>query len=510
MILRLQARYSLIVFAILAAIIVAMTAVHLMGFRSTLETSADASSQAVTKALLQKNRQQGEDRARLLADMLADQVFRLQVDRIEAHLVAVAKQEGTEYVVVRDDKGRVISALDKRGISKVTPLTGEDIRRALATGKVASVSDGPILHLVAPIRIGRRNLGYVRIGVSLKAARAEVAAIGHFMELVSEKTQRYFVVLYILIAVIIVCIGLGFGLVMVRGIARPIRALSRYTRRIGAGNYDDPPKIDRTDELGDLANDLQTMARNLKQVGQVSRLAILGEMTVGVAHELNQPLNTVRLAADNALLSREQGDLDPSFTDAKLRLISDQAANMGEIIQRMCVIGGGAGAQTTIDVRESIRDAYSLLGGQYEDDGIQVALNIPDAAMPVLGRRNELAQVIINLLSNAKDAINSSVPPGSANGLDRVDRGMISVDVTTQENDLVISVADNGIGIAPELMGRIFDPFFTTKEATKGTGLGLSISFGIIDSMGGRLSAESNPDGSVFTICLPRDEGAVS
>jgi histidine kinase len=137
-------------------------------------------------------------------------------------------------------------------------------------------------------------------------------------------------------------------------------------------------------------------------------------------------------------------------------------------------------------------------------------LNIPDAAMPVLGRRNELAQVIINLLSNAKDAINSSVPPGSANGLDRVDRGMISVDVTTQENDLVISVADNGIGIAPELMGRIFDPFFTTKEATKGTGLGLSISFGIIDSMGGRLSAESNPDGSVFTICLPRDEGAVS
>ena len=477
--LRLQARYSLIVVTILAAIVVLMAVAHLVGFRSMIQASTGASSRAVTNALYQQVREQGAGRARLLADMLADHVFRLQVDRIDALLSAAAKQEGTVYVEVRDDRDRVISV-------------------TLDTGNVVSVSHQSSLHLVAPIRIGRRVLGHVKVGMSLADTKADIATMGRFMDLVAESTQKYFVILYLLIAVIIVALGLGIGLVMVRNITQPIHALSRYTRRIGTGIYDDPPPFERADELGDLAQDLKTMAENLKRVAKVSRLATLGEMTVGV--------NTIRLAADNAILSKERGESDSDFTDAKLRLISDQAANMGEIIQRMCVIGGGTGAQTTIDSRESVLDAYSLLGNQYEDEGIHVSLDIPDTIMPVLGRRNELAQVMINLLSNAKDAI-SETASWQGDGPSLKD-GRIEVRMESQPDEVIINVTDNGIGIPPERIERVFDPFFTTKEATKGTGLGLSISFGIVDAMGGRLTAESNGAGSVFTVSLPRADEA--
>ena len=462
----------------------------------------------MTDAINAQVKEQGEGRARFLADMLADQVFRLQVDRIEALLSAAAKQAGTVYVEVRDVQGRVLSVTDSRGLAAGAPLTATDIRRALDTGNVVSITDQSTLHLVAPIQIGRRNLGYVKVGMSLADTKADIAAMGHFVDLVSENTQKYFIFLYILIALIIVASGIWVGLVMVRNITHPIRALSRYTRSIGTGIYDQPLPFERADELGDLAQDLKLMAQNLKQVAQVSRLATLGEMTVGVAHELNQPLNTIRLAADNALLTGEQGGWDRDFTAAKLKLISDQAANMGELIQRMCVIGGGTDAQTTIDSRESVRDACSLLGGQYEDEGIHVAMDIPDKIMPVLGRRNELAQVIINLLSNAKDAIGASA---SAPGVNRgIKGGRIDVRMESQPGEVVIDVTDNGRGIPPELIDRIFDPFFTTKEATKGTGLGLSISYGIVDAMGGRLTVESNGAGAVFTVRLPKAEEALS
>jgi signal transduction histidine kinase len=506
--LRLQARYSLIVVAMLTAFAVLMAVAHLLGFNLMIQASTNATSGAVSDALYQQVRKRGEAEARLLADTLADNVFRLQVDRIQAVLDAAAMQQGILYVVVLDDKSRIISSIESGGTVKDSPLSEADIRRGLASGTVVLGSDGSTLHVAAPIRIGRRVIGCIKIGISLASTKTDIAAIGGVIDAVAQSGERYFFVLYIMIAAIIVAIGLGVGLLMVHNIVQPIRALGRYTRRIGTGDYDQLPPFEREDELGNLALELNHMAQNLKQVAQVSRLATLGEMTVGVAHELNQPLNTIRLAADNALLSRKQGGWDPDFTDSKLKLISGQAANMGEIIQRMCVVGGGIGAQTTIDSRESVRDAYSLLGSQYADEGINIAVDIPNMAVPVIGRRNELAQVMINLLSNAKDAICESASLGGV--MARGTGGQIDVRMDSLDDEVVINVIDNGVGIPADLIDRVFDPFFTTKEATKGTGLGLSISLGIIDAMGGRLTAESNGAGTVFSVHLPKAGEALS
>jgi signal transduction histidine kinase len=120
-------------------------------------------------------------------------------------------------------------------------------------------------------------------------------------------------------------------------------------------------------------------------------------------------------------LSRQAHENDPEFTEDKLRLISDQAGNMGDLIQRMCVVGRAEGGRLRMDARESVRDAVSLLASQCEDHGIAINVDLPDEFALVLGRRNELAQVVINLITNARDAVlDSSVardgPSGAGHG----------------------------------------------------------------------------------------------
>jgi HAMP domain-containing protein len=161
------------------------------------------------------------------------------------------------------------------------------ITQALSTGNIVSSADNLAVHITAPITASGRRLGTVTVGTSLQATKTDVANFGGYMDAVATKSMRNFLVLYVGIAVMIVVIGLALGIVMVRDMARPIRALGRYMRRIGTGNYDEPPPFERNDELGALAQELGRMAQNLKKVAQVSRLAILGELAVGVAHELN-------------------------------------------------------------------------------------------------------------------------------------------------------------------------------------------------------------------------------
>ncbi len=142
-----------------------------------------------------------------------------------------------------------------------------------------------------------------------------------------------------------------------------------------------------------------------------------------------------------------------------------------------------------------------------------MTLDVPDHCASVLGRRNELAQVVINLLSNAHDGIIASAIGRAPRHAPTGGRIEVSVeDLLGKDdhpaNEVRIRVKDNGGGIPPDVIDRIFDPFFTTKEVTKGTGLGLSISFGIINAMGGRFEVENFGGGALFTITLPAIQNA--
>ncbi len=511
----LQVRYSLAVVAILAAVGGFMGVVHLYGFRSLIGASTLATAETVSDALYQEGKKQGRNTTDLLARMLVDPVTHSRSQAIKGLIASVLAQPGIDYVVVHDAGGRIIGGAGPGSKSRPDPTLRRgagtrgragkwlqaQIAKAASAGKTVSQVDDLGVHFTAPIMGSGRLIGTVTLGTSLHGTKTDVAKFSGYLDAVAATSLRFFLVLYIGIALMIVIIGLGIGIVMVRDMVRPIRSLERYMRRIGTGNYDEPPPFERDDELGDLAQALGRMAQNLKKVAQVARLATLGELAVGVAHELNQPLNTIRLAAENVLLSKPAEKNDNKFVEGKLRLISSQAANMGDLIQRMCVVGRVEGSRSRMDVRESVRDAVSLFASRCEDHGIEMTIDLPDHAAYVLGRRNELAQVVINLIANACDSVIDAAQSGDGPS------GHISINLEQGASDILIEVADNGSGVSPELVERIFDPFFTTKEVTKGTGLGLSISFGIVDAMGGRLGVANKDRGAVFTVVLPRTDG---
>lgn len=470
----------------------------------------------MTTALFSQAKKQGEGLGRFIAAIAADPIYRIDVDLIRDITEAVRRQESVRYIAVYDANNIFLvgnpDGADKMGGNLDARLVQDIVR----SGRVASFSSGNVLNVVAPVIVGRKLVGCIKLGISLVDIVGDITAVRATLGDIITANQRRFVTIYIAVAAITVLLALAISLLMVRGLVQPIQALGRYTRRIGAGNYDDPPPIERSDELGDLARSLGQMAKDLKQVAQVARLATLGEMAVGMAHELSQPLNTIRLAAENSLMEMEQGKSDAEMEMAKFSLISHQADSMGDLIKRMCVVGRSEGPKDIIDPCESVRDAYSLLAGQFDDEGIAVTLDMPDQCANVLGRRNELAQVLINFLTNARDGIIASAlsrraqlsPTGG-----RIEITVRSLPKTEgyPEGEVRISVKDNGGGIPPDVIERVFDPFFTTKEVTKGTGLGLSISYGIINAMSGRITVENFGGGALFTIKLPalKDAAAV-
>lgn len=355
---------------------------------------------------------------------------------------------------------------------------------------------------------GRLPVGWLKLGLSLTGLNADIDTVRGTVTEVVEASHRRLMKLDISVTVVMVLIGLLISLFMARRLVRPIQALGDYTRRIGAGHYDDDPPFERSDELGDLARSLALMSRDLKRVMQVSRLATLGEMAVGMAHELSQPLHTIRLAVENTLMLMEQGKTDSAFEKEKLELISQQADSMGDLMRRMCVVGRNETLRDVINPCESVRDAQALLSGQFESEGITIAVDMPEKCTAVLGRRNELAQVLINLLTNAFDAIVESASGRKGRFTPLGGRIEIAVQEvpgpdSVSSGEVLIKVKDNGGGVPPEIIDRVFDPFFTTKDVGKGTGLGLSISYGLVKEMGGSLSVENFGGGALFTIRLP-------
>lgn len=235
---------------------------------------------------------------------------------------------------------------------------------------------------------------------------------------------------------------------------------------------------------------------------QMSKLASLGEVATGLAHEINQPLGVIRLAASNALTGMKMG-LPPEHLVSKLDRIVQQTVRMSRIIDHMRIFGRKSDEHLQPSAPlDAVEGALQVVGAHLRLDNIEVeTAQGPDIPM-VLCRQDQLEQVIINLIQNARDAI---VERRASTGTDFP--GLIRLRVGCETGKagrlLRIRVEDNGGGIPEDVMERIFQPFFTTKPPGKGTGLGLSVSFGIIRDHGGTLSVENGEGGAAFTIELP-------
>src|SRR5467141_471983 len=252
--------------------------------------------------------------------------------------------------------------------------------------------------------------------------------------------------------------------------------------------------------MGDLAETTAEMQRRehelrdkQEQLVQAGKLATLGELTTGVAHELNNPLNNIGLFMGNAVDLIELGATDKGQIVRELDQAMQQVGKATEIISHLRTFGRAAPAsREPVSLRQVIERALSLMQEQLRLREIEVTVELGPEEPVVVGNPIQLEQVFINLLTNARDAVADSP------------RKAIRISGSVGSALVEVAFTDTGEGIPPGLEPRIFDPFFTTKEVGKGTGLGLSITYGIIKEHGGTISVVSPPgEGATFLIQLP-------
>ena len=236
--------------------------------------------------------------------------------------------------------------------------------------------------------------------------------------------------------------------------------------------------------------DVTDLKRLEEQLIQAEKLAAMGQMLAGVAHELNNPLTAILGVTE--LLREREGTDEP--TKRQLELTHRQARRAARIVQNLLEFSRPASPQKkSLDLNSLVERTLQLHEHSLRRNNIEVDFR-QEAGLPgVIGDANQLIQVFLNLVTNAEQAIREVR-----------DRGRVQIRLGQKDARLIVTVQDDGIGIRPEALPRIFDPFYTTKRPGGGTGLGLSICMSIIREHGGHIAAEVLPaGGTAFTVHLP-------
>ena len=231
-----------------------------------------------------------------------------------------------------------------------------------------------------------------------------------------------------------------------------------------------------------------------------SSLTSLGELAAGIAHEINQPVQNISLSAESIKYELAEQEADLAFINKSVDEIFEDIVRVRQIVDHIRIFSSGQKdeVEEEFDVSECVRAATSMIGSQYANHHISLQMNLADNLPLVLGNPHKLEQVIHNLLSNAKDAVEERK-------LTNADLNMrVGIETDSNNNNVYLRIADNGVGIAQTRTTDIFLPFVTSKQLGKGTGLGLSISYSLIKEMRGRIEVESVPNkGTTMIVILP-------
>jgi histidine kinase len=237
------------------------------------------------------------------------------------------------------------------------------------------------------------------------------------------------------------------------------------------------------------------------QLIQASKMSTLGEMASAVAHELNQPLSAIQIGADlihNVVEQDGKGWDDMPEVSSHMKEQVDRAVR---IINHLREFGRKSEIQKEkVNINNPIKGVFTLLGQQLKLRGIKVVLDLKDDLPAIMGDTNRLEQVFINLVVNARNAMEGKKGEFARGEVESI----LTVRSFQENNSVVVTVADTGTGISNDLKDKIFEPFFTTREVGKGTGLGLSISYGIIKDYDGTIEVESElGKGATFKLTFP-------
>lgn len=303
----------------------------------------------------------------------------------------------------------------------------------------------------------------------------------------------------ILVGLVIILIAAVFGVVVSRRITRPLEQLSSAVRRIAKGDFDVNVAIKSSDEIGELSNSFNHMAVELKEreeslknaqhaLIQSEKMAAVGTLSAGLAHEVKNPLSAVLGYAQLSKRKLHQ----PEALKKHLDVIESETRRCNEIIGNLMQFSRQEkGEHNPISINEVVEKSMAIVDHQLSLKGVKIQSTLAENLPQISGNANQMQQVLMNLMINAQQAI------GDGGG---------TVDLTTlvRGNSLFITVSDTGPGITDEVAAKIFEPFFTTKPAGQGTGLGLSVTYGIIKDHGGDiLVTRAEGGGAKFIITLP-------
>ncbi|SCB07628.1 sensor histidine kinase [Rhizobium multihospitium] len=424
-------------------------------------------------------------------------VVKMEFDQLEADW-----NETGRPAYVTDERGVVlITSLPSWRFMTTTPLAREEadaIRKSLQFG-AAPLSPLPVSHpekvgpdatIVRAILPGSSAAEYLRLTVAVPSTPWQLGyLIPTDQAIASSVRETRFLTLTVLLPI------LAFAAFLLR--RRDVSAMQIAVSRIAREELE-RRVLERTEDLSQARDRLEAeiadhRATEAKLQGvqqdlvQANRLAILGQVAAGVAHEINQPVATIRAYAENAhvFLDRHQTEA----VKENLSAIAALTERIGTITEELKAFARkGRTAPELVDLRSVIEGAVVLLRSRFAGRLDALKIELPPTGLGVVGTRIRLEQVLINLFQNALEALEGRHQP----------KVEVSVHETSDEVEIVVS--DNGPGIPAAILDSLFTPFNTSKE--KGLGLGLVISKDIVVDYGGRIDVESNDSGTRFTVHL--------
>ncbi len=311
----------------------------------------------------------------------------------------------------------------------------------------------------------------------------------------------------LLASFIAILVGSAVVWLLINKVTEPLRELRDSVEAVGLGDFSRRVEVRYHDECGDLAEAFNQMTENLKQsreqleltvdtlkttqaqLIQSEKLSGIGEFVAGVAHELNNPLTAVMGFSE--LL--KQADKEPQHR-RYLDMIHKSAQRCQKIVQALLSFARRHKPERKVVCLNSlVEGALEILNYQLRTSNIEVSSQCEAQLPHALVDPHQVQQVFLNLINNARQAIEAHAP-----------KGWIKITTAASGPNVRVTFQDSGPGIAPENLSKLFDPFFTTKEVGKGTGLGLSLCYGIIKEHGGTITPRSKPgEGATFIIELP-------
>jgi C4-dicarboxylate-specific signal transduction histidine kinase len=456
----------------------------------------------------------------------------------------IEMEEDIVYAMVIDKDGTILGHSLPSAVGKKTEIPAEmtGVVKGSECARCHTESQDDLIHVIMPVEMVKHEISREDLllpddetadpdGAKPAKGNVRVERIGKAVVGVSllgmERMMARAKAVVAMIALGIGCAAVIAVFVMTKAFVIPIQRLVQATERIASGDLDHTVEVHGNDELSELARSFNSMVIDLRryheevenysrtleekvsertidleeanktlrdtqaQLIQASKMAAMGQFGAGVAHELNQPLAGISGYTDLLLLKLDENSAEYRYA----KKIEDQCTRMTKIVSNLRTFARQSKFEyAETDVNQPIDDALMLLGEQLRAHNVKLRRELASGLPKVLGDANQLEQVFLNLMTNAKDAMESK------------GGGTLSIVSRTSDgaNFVEVLVADTGTGMDNATMADIFNPFFTTKDVGKGTGLGLSISLGILEDHGGKIEVHSaKGEGTVFRISLP-------